>query len=124
MSTVAVPPSAAPTPYSQPCPAAAIDRRKSVRVTLPKGGVPVACYRGPRVLLSKANALGERGAFIFTTSPFPLGSSFTLEFAVAHNLRLHARVRCTIPSLGMGVEFLTLNDESKSRLQQWLASSM
>lgn len=102
----------------------ATDQRKSVRVTLPKGGIPVACHRGSRVLLSKANALGERGAFIFATSPFPLGSSFTIEFAVAHNLCFHARVRCTIPSLGMGVEFLTLSAESKSRLQQWLASSM
>lgn len=122
MSTVAVTPSAAPC--SQPSSAAAVDQRKSIRLTLPKGGIPVACHRGSRVLLSKANALGERGAFIFTTSPFPLGSSFTLEFAVAHNFRFHARVRCTIPSLGMGVEFLALSDESKARLQQWLASSL
>jgi len=121
MSTVAATPSA--TSHSQPSPALAIDQRKSVRLTLPKGGIPVVCHRGSRVLLSKANALGERGAFIFTTRPFPLGSSFTLEFAADHKISVHARVRCALPALGMGVEFLTLSDESKSRLHKWLDSA-
>jgi hypothetical protein len=116
MSITAVTPSL--TPHSHP---PALDQRKSVRLTLPKGGTPVVCQRGSRVLLSKANALGERGAFIFTTSPFPLGSSFTLEFGL-HHIRLHARVRSTLPALGMGVEFFALTDASKSLLQHWLSS--
>jgi len=107
-------------PY--PAPSSAIDQRRSARLTLPKGGIPVVCHRGSRLLLSKANALGESGAFVFTTSPFPLGSSFTLEFG-GHQIRVHARVRCALPLLGMGVEFLALSDESKSLLQQWLSSA-
>jgi len=111
--------SAAPS-FSRPSPG--VDQRKSVRVTLPKGGIPVVCQRGSRVLLSKANALGARGAFVFTTSPFPLGSSFILEFGGVHKICVQARVRCTIPSLGMGVQFLTLSDEFNFLVHQWLSS--
>ena len=118
MSTAAATPSTVHCSNASP----AIDQRKSVRRNLPQGGIPVICQRGSRVLLSKANGLGERGIFIFTTSPFPVGSSFTLEFGTPHEIRVFARVRSTLPALGMGVEFLALSEESQALLHRWLSS--
>jgi hypothetical protein len=97
-----------------------VDQRKSSRVYLRRGGVPVICQHGSQVLLSKANALGMRGAFVFTSNPFPVGSVFTLELGFAPKIQVDARVRSAVSSVGMGVEFITLDNDSKSRLVKWM----
>jgi hypothetical protein len=96
------------------------DQRLSSRVYLRKGGVPVICQRGAQILFSKANGLGVRGAFVFTSSPFPVGSIFTVELGFAPRTRIDACVRSTVSSVGKGVEFISLDTESKARLLKWM----
>jgi hypothetical protein len=99
---------------------AATERRRSTRVALRRGGVPVICQRGSQVLLSKANALGEFGAFIFTSKPLPVGSVFALELGFDLKVHVPAQVRSILTSKGMGVEFIALDEDSKGRLRKWM----
>jgi hypothetical protein len=96
------------------------DRRRFSRFTLHHGGVPVICERGSQALLSKANSLGESGLFVFTTNPLPVGSACTLELGFAPKTRVQGRVRSKVESIGMGVEFVSLDDDMKSRLAKWI----
>jgi PilZ domain len=98
----------------------ATERRRSVRVVLRRGGVPIICQCGPQVLLSKANALGEFGAFIFTSKPAPIGSIFALELGFELKVHVPAQVRSIHPSNGMGVEFIALDEDSRNRLRRWM----
>jgi hypothetical protein len=98
----------------------AAERRRSPRVTLRKGGLPVICRRGSQILVSKANGLGEFGAFVFTSRPFPVGSSFALELGFHSNVHVPARVRSISTSNGMGVEFEVTDEDSRNRLRRWM----
>jgi hypothetical protein len=101
----------------------ATERRRSVRVTLRRGGVPVICQRSSKVLLSKANALGEFGLFVFTSRPLPIGSIFAMELGFDLKVRVPARVRSILISKGMGVEFIALDEDSKNRLRKWMGAA-
>jgi uncharacterized protein (DUF2062 family) len=98
----------------------ATERRRSNRVTLRRGGVPVICQRASQVLLSKANALGEFGAFVFTSKPLPIGTIFALELGFELKVHVPARVRSILISKGMGVEFIALDEDSRNRLRKWM----
>jgi hypothetical protein len=95
------------------------EQRRSLRVTV-HHGVPVICECGSQVLLSKANALGERGAFVFTTNPSPIGSTVVLELGFAPRARVQGRVRYAVPQQGMGVEFVDLDTDSRTRQEKWI----
>jgi hypothetical protein len=101
----------------------ATERRRSVRVALPKGGVPVICQRGSQVLLSKANGVGEFGAFIFTSKPLRIGSIFALELGFELKVHVPAQVRSMLTARGMGVEFIALDEESRNRLRKWMEAA-
>jgi hypothetical protein len=98
----------------------ATERRRSARAALRKGGVPVICQCGAQVLLSKANDLGEFGAFIFTSKPSPVGSIFALELGFELKVHVPAQVRSILASKGMGVEFIALDEDSRNRLRKWM----
>lgn len=58
------------------------ERRRSFRTCFATGGMPVVCERGSRLLISKGDALGGHGMFLFTGGGYPIGTVVTLHLGM------------------------------------------
>ena len=92
------------------------ERRRSFRTSFVTGGMPVVCERGSRLLISKGDALGGHGMFLFTGGKYPIGTIVTLHLGMPHrSLSVQAAVRSARPG-GIGLEFVELDDDLAQKL--------
>lgn len=94
------------------------ERRVQPRVK-PKAAMVVE-YPGLRALIRD---LSPTGAFIEDERPLPVGRTIELRLcgdAIEPAIQVRAIVRRVEPQVGMGVEFITLSEEARSRLRAML----
>lgn len=97
------------------------ERRRSFRTSFATGGMPVVCERGSRLLISKGDALGGHGMFLFTGGEYPIGTVVTLHLGMPRRpLSVQAAVRSARPG-GIGLEFVELDDELAQKLRHWIS---
>lgn len=96
-------------------------RRKYPRHRPPKG-VRVAWKSGGRPMVSRADVVGMGGLFLHTSNPVPVGSVIELLFDLkTGDIRARASVRDSILGKGMGLEFVQMQPDDRSRLNQFLS---
>ncbi|HXM92882.1 MAG TPA: DUF4388 domain-containing protein [Candidatus Dormibacteraeota bacterium] len=98
------------------------NRRRHPRVWAPKGML-VAWQSGGQRHVSHAETVGMGGLFLFTPNPPPEGSMIEMLFDLATpagEVRARAVVRHTRPGKGMGIKFIHMRPEDRSRLNQFL----
>ena len=97
------------------------ERRRSFRASFATGGMPVVCERGSRLLISKGNAMGGHGMFLFTRGEYPIGTVVTLHWGMSRRqVSVQAAVRSARPG-GIGLEFVELNDDLAQKLGRWIS---
>ncbi len=66
--------------------------------------------------------LSEGGAFVDTQNPFPVGTQLMLRFALDDRQVIAVgRVALSQPFVGMGVEFLALDEASRAAIAEHVA---
>lgn len=96
-------------------------RRKYPRHRLPKG-MRVAWRSGGRPAVSRAAVIGMGGVFLYTSNPLPVGSVIEVLFELkTGDIRARASVRDSVPGKGMGLEFIQMQTDDRSRLNQFLS---
>jgi hypothetical protein len=71
--------------------------------------------------VSSLENLGLGGLFICTRQPPPAGTSLQLLFNVPEGeVRARAIVRNLVPSRGMGLAIVSMEQEHRARLDRWL----
>jgi PilZ domain len=96
-----------------------IDKRKRPRITLPRGMDVTWRGRGESVL-SKVETISSGGLSIVAPEPPSVGELLHVSFEVpAGEVSARAVVRHTRGE-GMGIEFVAMSDEARSRLDQLL----
>jgi hypothetical protein len=101
------------------------DRRKQPRVHAPKELV-VAWRTGAQQGVSRLGAVGLGGLFLKTPKPASVGSTIDLLIQVSPGNAVRARaIVCNVaPEKGMGVKFVQMRREDRSRLNQFLNTQM
>ena len=97
-----------------------MEKRKHPRITLPRG-MSVA-WRGRRgSSVSKVETISEGGLSIVSPGPPLRGELLNLAFVVpAGEISTRAIVRHSDENTGMGVEFVAMEEEARTRLNQLL----
>lgn len=73
-------------------------------------------------MVSRADAAGMGGVFLHTSNPLPIGSVIEVLFELkTGDIRARASVRDSIPRKGMGLEFVQMQTDDRSRLNQFLS---
>ncbi len=68
-----------------------------------------------------ATDISAGGCYVETISPFPIGTSFSTDFAFGvEKLTTRTIVRTCDPQVGMGIEFVGLKQEEQQRFQNYL----
>jgi hypothetical protein len=94
--------------------------RRYERICLPKG-MTVAWYGGGQQQVSRVKTLSLGGLFLCGPDAPPLGMELKVVFQVPGGMvYADAVVRNIVPGEGMGVEFTTMNPESKALLESLL----
>jgi hypothetical protein len=92
--------------------------RRYARVELPKGMLVAWQHLGIRKV-SRVGVLAVGGIFISTPDPPPVGDVITIFFEVADGeVRARARICDSQPGKGMGVEFTSMAQDSRARLNR------
>ena len=79
-------------------------------------------YAGERKV-SPISVLGLGGLFISTPDPPPVGNYVKLVFEIpGGDVRGRARVCDSRPGKGMGIQFITMGQEARARLNRLIAS--
>jgi tetratricopeptide (TPR) repeat protein len=101
------------------------ERRSHPRVYGPKG-MFVAWRAGTQQGVSRMGTMAMGGLFLHTTDPPAAGSTLELLFDIATGAEVRARavVRNSRPGKGMGVKFVHMRSEDRSRLNQFLKAQM
>jgi hypothetical protein len=90
-------------------------RRNAHKATL------VVWKNGSQKYVSRMGNLGLGGLFICTQQPPPVGTSLQLLFNVPEGeVRGRAIVRNLVPSRGMGLAIISMEQEHRTRLDRWL----
>ena len=90
-------------------------RRNARKATL------VVWKKGSEKYVSRLENLGLGGLFICTQQPPPVGTSLQLLFNVPEGeVRARAVVRNLVPSRGMGLAIVSMEQEHRARLDRWL----
>ena len=90
-------------------------RRNAHKTTL------VVWKKGSEKYVSSLENLGLGGLFICTQQPPPAGTSLQLLFNVPEGeVRARAIVRNLVPSRGMGLAIVSMEQEHRTRLDRWL----
>jgi hypothetical protein len=72
---------------------------------------------------TSATDIGGRGCYIETLIPFPLGTPVRLVFWIGSDkIETTGIIRASDGGVGMGIEFIGLDDAGQERLQQYLES--
>lgn len=75
---------------------------------------------GPAMQTNTADATG-RGCYVESLVPLPLGTKLTITFWIdSEKIATGAAVRASDPGVGMGIEFIGLDEKIKVRLQSHL----
>jgi hypothetical protein len=75
---------------------------------------------GPAMQTNTADASG-RGCYVESLVPLPLGTKLTVTFWIdSEKISTGAAVRASDPGVGMGIEFIGLDEKIKVRLQSHL----
>jgi hypothetical protein len=97
-----------------------IEKRKRPRVTLPRGMDVTWRGRGESIL-SKVQTISSGGLSIAAPEPPPVGELVHVSFEVpAGEVSARGVVRHARGGEGMGIEFVAMSDEARSRLDQLL----
>lgn len=97
-----------------------IEKRKRPRVTLPRGMDVTWRGRGESVL-SRVQTISSGGLSIAAPEPPPVGELVHVSFEVpAGEVSARAVVRHSRGGDGMGIEFVAMSEEARSRLDQLL----
>jgi tetratricopeptide (TPR) repeat protein len=101
------------------------ERRSHPRVHAPKG-MFVAWRAGTQQGVSRMGTMAMGGLFLHTPDPPAAGSTLELLFDIATGAEVRARavVRNSRPGKGMGVKFVHMRSEDRSRLNQFLKAQM
>ncbi len=101
------------------------ERRSHPRVYAPKG-MFVAWRAGSEQGVSRMGTMAMGGLFLHTPEPPKAGSTLELLFDIATGAEVRARavVRNSRPGKGMGVKFVHMRSEDRSRLNQFLKAQM
>ena len=92
--------------------------RRYARVGLPKGMLVAWEHSGIRKV-SRVSVLALGGVFISTPEPPPTGDVIKLIFEIpGGEVRARAMVRDYQPRKGMGVEFTSMGQEARARLNR------
>lgn len=101
------------------------DRRDSVRASLP---IEVEYSANSPTLRARLDDLSETGAFIDTHHALEAGTEMVLRFLLPENgesspqIYTKARVVWAAPMIGVGVEFIDLDEKSRDRIRFFVAS--
>jgi hypothetical protein len=94
--------------------------RRYVRVSLPKGALVAWEFAGRRQV-SKASVLAVGGLYISTPEPPPSGEFIKLVLDVpGGDVRARALVCYSEPGKGMGIEFKSMKEDARARLNRLL----
>jgi hypothetical protein len=101
------------------------ERRKQPRVHAPKE-LMVAWRTGAQQGVSRRGAVGLGGLFLKTAKPASVGSTIDLLIQVSPGNDVRARaIVCNMdPKNGMGVKFVQMRGEDRSRLNHFLNTQM
>jgi tetratricopeptide (TPR) repeat protein len=101
------------------------ERRSHPRVYAPKGMI-VAWRSGTRQGVSRMGTMGIGGIFLHTPEPPEKGATLELLFDIATGAEVRARavVRNSRPGKGMGVKFVHMRAEDRSRLNQFVKAQI
>ena len=101
------------------------ERRKHTRVYAPKE-LLVAWRAGAQQGVSRLGTVGLGGLFLKTKEPLPEGCAVDLMVRVSsgNDVRAKAIVRNVKPGKGMGVEFMKMSGEDRSRLNKFLNAQL
>ena len=92
--------------------------RRYVRVGLPKGMLVAWEHSGIRKV-SRVGVLAVGGLFITTPDPPPVGDTIQMIFEVpGGEVRARAIVRDSQRNKGMGVEFTSMGQQARARLNR------
>jgi PilZ domain len=96
------------------------NKRKYPRVKVPKNAL-VAWKNGCQKFVSPVENLALGGLFIRTTKPLDSGTMLQLMFNTPQGqVRVRAVVRNVKAGEGMGVAIVSMEQEDRGRLDQWL----
>ncbi len=101
------------------------ERRGHPRVYAPKG-MFVAWRAGTQQGVSRMGTMAMGGLFLHTPDPPEKGATLELLFDIATGAEVRARavVRNSRPGKGMGVKFVHMRSEDRSRLNQFLKAQI
>jgi hypothetical protein len=90
--------------------------RRHPRVKSPKG-LLVAWEAGTHRSVSRLETLSLGGVFIHTQEPPPVGSMINMLLDIQNgDVRARAIVRRVSPGKGMGIQFISMSQEDRARL--------
>jgi hypothetical protein len=96
------------------------NKRRYPRAKVPKNAL-VAWKNGSQKLVSPVENLALGGLFIRTTNPVSSGTMLQLVFNTPQGqVRVRAVVRNVKAGEGMGVAIVSMEQEDRGRLDQWL----
>ena len=101
------------------------ERRKHTRVYAPKE-LLVAWRAGAQQGVSRLGTVGLGGLFLKTKEPLSEGCAVDLMVRVSsgNDVRAKAIVRNVMPGKGMGVEFIKMSGEDRTRLNKFLSAQL
>jgi hypothetical protein len=101
------------------------ERRSHPRVYAPKGMI-VAWRSGTQQGVSRMGTMGIGGIFLHTPDPPEKNATLELLFDIATGAEVRARavVRNSLPGKGMGVKFVHMRAEDRSRLNQFVKAQI
>ena len=96
------------------------NKRRYPRIKLPKAAL-VAWKNGSQKHVSSVENLALGGLFVRTETPVTEGTMLQLVFNTPQGeVRVRAVVRNVKPGEGMGVAIVSMEQEDRGRLDQWL----
>jgi hypothetical protein len=96
------------------------NKRRYPRARVPKSAL-VVWKNGSQKFVSPVENLALGGLFIRTKNPLHVGTMLQLVFnAPQGQVRVRAVVRNVMPGEGMGVAIVSMEQEDRGRVDQWL----
>ncbi len=75
---------------------------------------------GSSTLRAMISDLSEGGMFVIAANPLWVGATFAARLILEQPVAIECVVRRVLPGRGMGVEFIKVSDDARTRLQKVL----
>jgi uncharacterized protein (TIGR02266 family) len=100
------------------------DRRRAPRI--PRL-VEVRYQSDSPPMTARLTDISERGIFVDTPNPLPVGSPVTLSFLLTNTpgekpIAMEGNVAWRQETVGMGIEFVQLKEEDRAKIKRFIAS--